>query len=71
MDDIKMFDRNEKELKTLIHAVIIYNQDIGMEFGTEKCVMLVIQSGKRHITDRMELQNKEKHGTHRVKETDK
>ena len=33
MDDIKLFAKNEKELETLIHAVRIYNQDIGTEFG--------------------------------------
>ena len=31
--------------------VRIYSQDIGMEFGIEKCAMLVMKSGKRHITD--------------------
>ena len=36
MDNIKLFAKNEKELETLIHAVRIYSQDIGMEFGIEK-----------------------------------
>ena len=45
MDDIKLFAKNEKELETLIHAVRIYCQDIGMGFGIEKCVMLVMKSG--------------------------
>ena len=49
--------KNEKELETLIHAVRIYSQDIGMEFVLEKCAMLVMKSGKRHITDGMELPN--------------
>ena len=31
-----------------------------MEFGIEKCSMLVIKSGKRHLTDGMELPNKDK-----------
>ena len=31
-----------------------------MEFGIEKCVMLVMKSGKRHLTDRMELPNQDK-----------
>ena len=35
MDDIKLFSKNEKELENLIHAVRIYSQDIGMEFGIE------------------------------------
>ena len=60
MDDIKLFAKNEKEPETLIHAVIIYSQDIGMEFGIEKCAMLVMKSGKRHLTDGMELPNHDK-----------
>ena len=28
-----------------------------MEFGIEKCALLVMKSGKRHLTDRMELPN--------------
>ena len=60
MDDIKLFAKNEKELETLIHAVRIYSQDIGMEFGMEKCTMLVMKSVKRHLTDGMELPNQDK-----------
>ena len=59
-DDIKLFAKNEKELETVIHAVTIYCQDIGMEFGIEKCAMLVMKSGKRHLTDGMELLNQDK-----------
>ena len=46
MDDIKLFAKNEKELETIIHTVRIYSRDIGMEFGIEKCAMLVMKSGK-------------------------
>ena len=60
MDDIKLFIKNEKELETLIHKVRIYSQDIGMEFGIEKCAMLVMKSGKRQLTDGMELPNQDK-----------
>ena len=52
--------KNDKELETLIHAVRIYSQDIGMEFGIEKCAILVMKSGKRHLTDGMELPNQDK-----------
>ena len=31
-----------------------------MEFIIEKCAMLVMKSGKRHLTDGMELPNKDK-----------
>ena len=60
IDDIKLFAKNEKELETLIHTVRIYSQDIGMEFGIEKCAMLVMKIGKRQLTDGMELLNKDK-----------
>ena len=60
MDDIKLFAKNEKEVETLIHAVRIYSQDLGMEFGIEKCAMLIMKSGKRHLTDGMELPNHDK-----------
>ena len=39
MDDIKIFAPNEKEVKTLIQTIKIYNRDIRMEFVIEKCAM--------------------------------
>ena len=60
IDDIKLFAKNEKELENFIHTIRIYSQDIGMEFGIEKCAMLVMKSGKRHMTDGMELPNHDK-----------
>ena len=41
MDDIKLLAINERE--TLIQAVRIYNHDIRMEFGIEKCAMLIMR----------------------------
>ena len=69
MDDIKLFAKNEKEVKTLIHAITICSQVIGMEFGIEKCAMLVMKSGKRHMTDGMELPNHDKIRTLEENET--
>ena len=60
IDDIKLFAKSEKELETLIYAVRIYSQDIGMELGIEKCAMLVMKSGKRHMTDGIKLPNQDK-----------
>ena len=60
MDDIKLFAKNEKELETFIHSIRIYSQGIGMEFGIEKCSLLVVKSGKRHLTDGIELPNQDK-----------
>ena len=37
----------------------MYSQDIGMEFGIEKCAMLIMKNGKRERTDGIELLNQE------------
>ena len=71
MNDIKLFVPKEKEMETQIQAMTINSQDLGMEFGIEKCAMLVIKSGKRHMTEAMELQNQEKYKNTREKETHK
>ena len=60
MDDIKLFAKNEKELETLIPAARIYSQNIGIKFSIEKCAMLVMKSGKWHLTDGLELPSQDK-----------
>ena len=40
-----------------------------MEFGIEKCAMLVMKSGKRRLMDGMELPNQDKIRTLEEKET--
>ena len=49
-----------KKMETLIHAVRIYSQDIGMELGIEKCAMLGMKSGKWHLANGTELPNHDK-----------
>ena len=61
----------KKELETLIHAVRIYSLDLGMEFGIQKCAMLVVKRGKRYTTDGIELPNHDKIRTLGEEETDK
>ena len=38
----------------------IYSQDIGMEFGMEKCTMLIMRSSKLHMSEEKELPYQEK-----------
>ena len=40
-----------------------------MEFGIERCAMLVMKSGKRHMTDGMELRNHDRIRTLEENET--
>ena len=68
MNDIKLFVKSE-DLKTIMHAVRIYSQDIGMELSIEKYALLVMKSGKRHLTDGMKLPNRDKIRTLGEKET--
>ena len=63
LNDIKLFAKNEKKknkLETLIQAVRIYSQDIGIKYGIEKCTMQIMKSGKRQMTEKMEQPNQEK-----------
>ena len=46
MDDLKLYSLNKKELDSLVQTIHICSKDIGMEFGIEKCAMLVIEKGK-------------------------
>ena len=43
--DINLFTKNVQELETQIHAVRIYSEDIGREFGIETWVMLAMNNG--------------------------
>ena len=50
MDDITLFTKNEKKkMETFKQTIRIYSQDTVMEFGIEKCSMLVRKRGKRHM----------------------
>ena len=60
MYGIKLFAKKEKEPATLIQTIRICNPDIGMEFGIEKCDMLMMKSGKRQITKGIELPTQER-----------
>lgn len=47
MDDLKLYGKSERELNELILIVSEYSKDIGMEFGFEKCAMLVMKKGMK------------------------
>ena len=46
MDDLKLYSRSEKGLDSLVQAVRVSSEDVGMEFGIKKCAMLVMEKGK-------------------------
>ena len=46
MDDLKLYSGSEKRLDSLIQTARVFSEDRGMEFGIEKCAMLVMEKGK-------------------------
>ena len=43
---MKLYSRSKKGLDSLVQKVRVFSDDIGMEFGIEKCAMLVMEKGK-------------------------
>ena len=46
MDDLKLYSRSEKGLDSLEQTPCVFNEDIGMGFGIEKCAMLVMRKAR-------------------------
>ena len=46
MDDLKLYAKNKKGLESLVQTVQIFSDDIGMEFGIDKCAKLVLKRGE-------------------------
>ena len=46
MDDLKLYSQSEKGLDSLVQTFCVFSKDIGMEFCTEKCAMVVMEKGK-------------------------
>ena len=57
IDDIYTCTEKGKELETVIQIIKTYSQDIGMEFGIEKCAIFIIKSRKIETTKGIELPN--------------
>ena len=53
MDDLKLYAKNEKGLESLVQTVWIFSDDIGMEFGIDKCAALVLK--REEIQNLMEF----------------
>ena len=55
-DGIKIFSKNKNELETLR----IFSQDIGMEFGIEKCAVPIKEKMKKRVkTKKIKMHKKE------------
>jgi len=57
MDDFKLYRRNDREIKSLVHTVQIFSEDIGMQFGIKKCATIKLQRGTVKHTEGIVLPN--------------
>ena len=57
MDDIKLYSKSQKALDSLIQTVRIFSDNIGMQFGFDKCAVLVMKKGKIVKSDGIQLPN--------------
>ena len=55
MDDLKLFAGNERGLHSLLHTVRVCSSDIAMEFGVDKCAVILLKRGKHVSTDGISL----------------
>ena len=51
MDDLKLYAKSETGLESLVQTVHIFSNDIGIEFGVEKCAVMMIRRGKLERSD--------------------
>ena len=60
MDDLKLFAKNDHELEGLLQTAKKFNDDIGMEFGLEKCAKATFLKGRLEKSTSIELGNSTK-----------
>lgn len=57
MDDLKLFGKSKKDLESLMNTVRIYSNDMRMEFGIEKCAVVMLKRGKLSESDDLVIDN--------------
>ena len=59
MDDLKLFGKTQDQIDSLIKTVHLFNSDIGMEFGIDKCGVVIMKRGKLVECNGVELPTKD------------
>ena len=55
MDDLKLYAKNDSELEGLLKTVKQFSDDIGMEFGLDKCAKASFTKGRLTSTEAIEI----------------
>ena len=45
MDDLKLYEKNKRQLDTLANSVRIFSEDVQMQFEISKCAILIMRGG--------------------------
>ena len=59
MYDLKMFAKSKNEIDSLVSTVQVISQDIGMQFGINKCGVIIMKRGKLVKSEDIRLTNGE------------
>ena len=59
MDDLKLYGKNDDQLQGLVQTVKNMSDDIGMEFGLDKCAKATFRRGKVTSTSNINLNTKD------------
>jgi len=46
MDDLKLFAKNDFQLEILLSTVKMFSDDVGLDFGFDKCAKLTVNRGE-------------------------
>jgi len=57
MDDLKLYDKNEKEIDLLLRTVLIFCEDVSMRINVVKSAVLIMSRGKVVQTNGLDLPN--------------
>ena len=60
LDDLKLFGQSERDIESPVNTVHRFSCDIGMRFGIEKCVVIIMKRGKIVTCDGIELPDGQK-----------
>ena len=55
MDDLNLYAKSQRVLDSIIQTMKIFSDGVGMVFGLEKCVVLVLERAKMIQTEGIEL----------------
>ena len=59
MNDLKLFGKSEAQIDRLVQTVLIFSEDIDMEFGLKKCGVVILKKRKPVKFDGIHLPNEE------------